>query len=100
MDNVRVSKTDYIHACIYACRHDRADETIWVDRIYGTASSYRNPECDFSTGTSADVTGYCDDVFAPSAASQVLDCMNENDTWSEISRLALEYDDVDIDWDD
>lgn len=100
MESVRVSKTDYVHACIYACRHDRADDTIWVDSFDGSASSYRNPECDFSTGSSADVTRYCNDVFASSAASQVLDYMNENDTWSEISRLALESDDFDIEWDD
>lgn len=100
MDNVRVSKTDYVHACIYACRHERDDEMIYIDRYDGRVSSYCNPECDFSTGSSADITRYCDDVFASSAASQVLDCMNENDTWSEIAIQALEYYDIEIDWDD
>lgn len=100
MESVRVSKTDFIYACIYACRHDRAYEMIWVDSIYGIASSYHNPECDFSIGTAAAVARYCDDVFSPSAASQVLGGMNANDTWSEISRLVLDCDDIDIEWDE
>lgn len=84
---ITVSKREFIFACLWACRHGRPEQSVYVDP---DGSVFLEPHLEQSGSRcvnlgSADVSAYCDDVESDSAIEQVLECMDMNGQWREIS---------------
>lgn len=98
MDKIRVSKDEYIFACIWACRHCRPDATVLIAEsglVFFDPCPERLGTYCVETGR-ADVSTYSSSAELPS--NQVLRRMDAAGAWAKISRQVADDYGVNIEW--
>ena len=100
MDKIRISKQNYVFACLWACRHGRQDATVytsdWGFIFFDPLRKLFGWDC-AKLGT-ADIITYCDDVENADSLARVIEKMDAAGAWEKISHQVADDCGVNLEW--